>query len=201
MPDKDMMLSLYITAPALVFWLVLPLLMRPAFRSAGLPPTAAATALLAIVAGGVLVLLGGGLGDGMVAGSVAAGGGDQMIGDGPYIPGRNSYFRDLPFVALAVAGAAMLTKGLTQSEVVGTGTRLRRIMAGFGTYAFHAGAGVSALLALGPVTAMPGRYIDGPEAFFWQENAGMLAGALLLAGAGLVLLALSLTLIRKTVRA
>jgi len=193
---RTMPLSLYLIAPALALWLMLPLLMRPAFRNAGLPPTAAATALLAIVLCASLILSG----DPVVVGPLASDETDRSLREVHSVVSRQIYLLDLSFIGLAIAGTAILAKGMMQGDTGGVGPGLRRFIAGLGAFFFHVGVGVSALLAFGPLSAMPRRFMDEAGLFFGQQQAGFLAGGLLLAGAGLVLLVFTLTLIGRILR-
>ncbi|MBL4917622.1 hypothetical protein [Szabonella alba] len=191
-----MILSLYLSVPLLALWLVLPLLMRPAFRNAGLPPMAAATAVLALLFSAVMVLLSG---DGSGPADPVAGMPDSKTTDLPF-DHRGSgpgLLLDLGLVGLALSGTALLAKGLMQGAAPGFGLRLRRWMAGLGAYAFHAGTGLIAFLALRPADPAAADEAALQTGLHWTDQTGTIAGALLFAGAGLVVLALLLALLRR----
>ncbi|MFN3971819.1 MAG: hypothetical protein ACK4L4_10625 [Gemmobacter sp.] len=180
--------------PALLLWLILPLVMRRPFRGADLPPTPAATAVLAIL---------------LVASMLAPGDpvSDRGHGDDSYVfgfawalfPDHRHYLAGLGFVALGVAGAAMLAAGLADGQEK---HRRRFLKAAIGTaaYAFHAGTGLIAVVTLDRATQAPRRYVADPQVLEWQNQAGIWASMMMTVAGLVVLTLLALALLRHVIR-
>ncbi|MBP9183004.1 MAG: hypothetical protein KBF78_07730 [Fuscovulum sp.] len=167
-------------------WVLLPLALRPLAALTGLPAsglaltaTAGAACLLALLNGIEPVLVRSSQPEGMAA----------AYHDTYYIVVLHEWLKAVAFMLLGLGGLALIAQGTA------AGGWLGRVPVA-GHWSAHLGSALVALPSL-PLVPMPRRYVDYPDAFFWKTvmtNAGL---ALWFTGAGLVLAALLLSLLRK----